>query len=219
MEKRFFNRKNFKKVIFATVYSFIFTSFFVISAYSLSFQSEFDKSLYSNVIRFHIIADSDSDYDQQAKNKIRDEILPYISSITEKAKDVCSAENLLKDNLHLIENELKFAITRLGYNYKANVQLSKEMYPVRRYGTFTFPAGTYTSLRISLGSANGKNFWCVVYPSVCTNLCTSTEKVYTKLSQAGLSPDAAYAICEEDDKTIFTFYFLELMQNILNKKS
>ena len=218
MKKNFsFNKKHLRFFI-SLVYAFVLTIFFAVSANALQMQKEFDKTLYSNVIRLHIVADSDSEYDQQAKIKIRNEILPYLTSITENARDSASAELLLQENMAYIEDELNSVIDRLGYDYQTEIFLSKEYYPVRKYGLFVFPSGTYTSMRINLGKAEGKNFWCVIYPSVCTELSYKAEEVSKKLSDAGVSDNVTYYICEKSKEIEFKFYFLELLQK-LNKNT
>lgn len=202
-----------KRLLFSIFYALIFTAFFVVSSKALAIQNEFDKSLYQNVIRLHIIADDDSDYAQAAKLKIRDGILPFLARLTENAHNANEAERILKSNISLVESELKNVISQLGYDYQTTIELTKEYYPVRKYGLFTFPSGTYTSFKINLGSARGKNFWCIIYPSVCTELCNKQVTVKEKLSYAGLSANAADAICD-DDRILFDFYFLELIQKL-----
>ena len=196
----------FKKVLYSILSAIIFSSILTAGVRAHSMQASFDADLYDNVIRLHILANSDDYADQKAKYQIRDEVLSYISSLTEKAKDRNEARNLLENNICEIEKYVYDTSARLGYNYSVSVSLVEERYPVRYYNGFTFPSGEYLSLRIELGSGKGKNWWCVLYPSVCVSSASKTGEL---LSEAGVSENSVEYM-KSEKKYKFEFYLLDL---------
>ncbi len=186
----------------------IFTSLVLIVCALCSFLPANDEfEIYENTVRLHVLANSDSEHDQSVKLAVRDAILAEIASITEGAENVEEAEALISANLGYIREIAKKALAELGESYVVNVTLSEEYYPTREYEDFRLPAGTYTSLRIMLGEAAGKNWWCVLYPSLCTGCATTGET----LVQTGFSKDQIEILTGgEEPKYRLKFKILEL---------
>ena len=134
---------------------------------SMSHFSAACDDLRQNVLRLHIIANSDSDADQQLKLKIRDEILRETDGLFENSKNLQEAQNTVCDNLEFFEAVANGVIAENGVNYTATASFGTSEFSTRYYDDFTLPAGEYQSLIITLGEAKGKNWWCVVYPTVC----------------------------------------------------
>lgn len=134
---------------------------------SLSHFSAACDDLRQNVLRLHIIANSDSNADQALKLMIRDEILKKTDGIFDSADNLQAAQNTVSDNLLVFEEIANEVIKRNGFGYKATASFSTSEFETRYYDDFTLPAGEYQSLIITLGEGNGKNWWCVVYPTVC----------------------------------------------------
>lgn len=134
---------------------------------SMSHFSAACDDLRQNVLRLHIIANSDSDADQQLKLKIRDEILRETDGLFENSKNLQEAQNTVCDNLEFFEAVANEVIAENGVNYTATASFGTSEFSTRYYDDFTLPAGEYQSLIITLGEAKGKNWWCVVYPTVC----------------------------------------------------
>ena len=134
---------------------------------SMSHFSAACDDLRQNVLRLHIIANSDSDADQQLKLKIRDEILRETDGLFENSKNLQEAQNTVCDNLKFFEEVANEVIAENGFNYTATASFGTSEFSTRYYDDFTLPAGEYQSLIITLGEAKGKNWWCVVYPTVC----------------------------------------------------
>lgn len=135
--------------------------------------ADFDASceeLRHNVLRLHIVANSDSEQDQTLKLEIRDRILEESQSLFETEKDLQSAIKTAKENLKLYEKIANEVINEAGLDYKAEAKIGKAFFETRVYEDFTLPSGEYESLIINLGKAEGKNWWCVVFPSVCLPL-------------------------------------------------
>ncbi len=186
----------------------IFTVLVLIVCVLCSFLPAGDEfEIYENTVRLHVLANSDSEHDQSVKLAVRDAILEEIASVTEGAENVEDAEALIAANLGYIREIAKKALAELGESYEVNVTLSEEYYPTREYEDFRLPAGKYTSLRIMLGEAAGKNWWCVLYPS----LCTSGAKTGETLVQTGFSKDQIEILTGgEEPKYRLKFKILEI---------
>ncbi len=194
------------KIVVAIVFTIVFSAVLTVGIRMKSMKNAFDDDLYRNVIRLHILANSDSEYDQQAKLLIRDEVLGYVSNMTVDAENVIDAERFLSDNTEEIQRYVSDIVQKLGYNYDVSVDFCDEQYPVRYYTGFAFPSGTYKSLIIKLGKAKGKNWWCVLYPSVCLSSAEGAENL---LLNSGVSKNTVKYI-GSPKKYKFEFYLLEL---------
>ena len=125
-----------------------------------------EEQIYSDLIRLHVIANSDSDEDQALKLKVRDAILEETKALG-LGEDKQCAEGVLNANLGRLESAAKKVIEAEGYTYDVSASLGQEKYPERSYEDFVLPAGSYTSLRIIIGEGAGHNWWCVLYPNLC----------------------------------------------------
>jgi len=125
------------------------------------------RTLKESVIRFHVVAHSDDPQDQQLKLLVRDAILERLQPAVVALPDMASAKTYLQENLHQIQEIADNALIAAGSDQRSQVTLEQEAFGVRQYDTFALPSGVYESLRISIGEAQGKNWWCVVFPSLC----------------------------------------------------
>lgn len=150
-----------KKAIFIFI---AVIAFLVINSY-IPTKEECD--IYNSTVRLHVIANSDSEDDQSLKLKVRDKIIERMSTYNAKSKEEALSyiEND-KDNLKKIAEE---CIKSQGFNNSVEIQIGEEAYPTREYEDFSLPAGKYTSLRIIIGEGKGQNWWCVLYPPLCTS--------------------------------------------------
>lgn len=119
------------------------------------------------LIRFHVIANSDEEKDQALKLKVRDEVLKYIQPMLKDSKDIDNSREILKRENENILNIARTVIEANGYSYKVDSTLSREYFPVKTYGNITLPQGEYEAYRILIGSGEGKNWWCVMFPPIC----------------------------------------------------
>lgn len=145
----------------------------LICAIFLSF-SGFDSAcnnIRQNILRLHILANSDSDADQEIKLKIRDEILKT-TDIFEECTDLDSAVLTAEKEKKLIKETAQKVLSKNGFDYDVSVEIGDSYFGTREYDDFTLPAGTYKSVIIRLGKAEGKNFWCVLFPAVCVPSAT-----------------------------------------------
>ncbi len=123
----------------------------------------------SNVLRLHIIANSDSETDQKLKLLVRDAVLNFerTNTCAAYAEDANSAERMLMDNGEGLLNAIRSVLTQNNAPYDAQLMLGDFEFPDRTYGDQLYPAGTYHAVRILLGEAKGKNWWCVMFPPLC----------------------------------------------------
>jgi stage II sporulation protein R len=124
-------------------------------------------TLAEKIIRFHVIADNDTTDSQQLKLQVKDETLGYLKTLLNGTENLDETRQILQENLSGIEQFAYEVVKREGYEYNVSAELEKCYFPIKEYGDLTFPAGTYEALRIKIGKAEGKNWWCVMYPNLC----------------------------------------------------
>ena len=132
--------------------------------------ARFDAScleLKDNLLRLHIVANSDSEPDQALKLKVRDRILRVGSSAFSDNENLIIAKETAEKMLPLFKTEALKVINENGFNYSVDVTVGKAYFDTRVYENFTLPAGEYDALKVVLGEGKGKNWWCVIFPSVC----------------------------------------------------
>lgn len=125
------------------------------------------ENLASSIIRFHVIANSDSDEDQNLKYEVKDALINALCPYFENVNDIDDARAVIKDKLPLIEEVALQVIEANGYSYPVAVSFTYCYFPMKIYGDYTFPPGTYEALQVRIGDARGKNWWCVIFPPLC----------------------------------------------------
>ena len=133
-----------------------------------------EANIYEDTIRLHILANSDSREDQELKIVVRDGILKEFGERLRLAGSFDKAEELCERLIPEIKEYAEGIIKDAGYGYEVNIKLGEEWYETRDYDGFSLPCGYYTSLRILIGEGEGKNWWCVMYPPLCTELATES---------------------------------------------
>ena len=126
------------------------------------------------LIRLHVVANSDSEHDQDIKLQVRDAIVASLYEGMADIGDVEAAKDYVRENLSKIESIANETLEAAGVDSRAVVTLCKEAFDIRKYDTFTLPAGVYESLRVVIGEGQGKNWWCVAFPTLCMS-ATSEE--------------------------------------------
>lgn len=178
-----------------------------------------DAELYDNVIRLHVLANSDSDADQALKLKVRDSVLETASTLLSGITDRDAAEAVLSDNLAVLEAAAHAALAAEGSSYTVSVTLTKEKYPTREYGNFALPAGKYTSLRVLIGNAEGRNWWCMLFPSLCIGAEKEASVAVIDESEcieAGLTPSQVKIITGNSPTVKVKFRILEFVGNLFS---
>lgn len=167
-----------------------------------------EEEIYNSTIRLHVLANSDSEEDQAKKLLVRDAVLTYLEENLEQSLTYADALDAVSDHLDGIR---VCASDTLGGKYAVRVELGQEEYPLRQYENYSLPAGEYTSLRILIGEGEGQNWWCVLFPRLCTSRATE-EEVYEDFIAAGFSPEQYRLIKNESGaKYKVRFRILEIL--------
>lgn len=147
---------------FLITFFIIFALFYWTGTYSYNLQN----SISHKVIRFHVIANSDSNFDQALKLKVRDKTVEFLTPLLENSKNIDESREIIAQNIDNIEN---IAIKTLAQysSYTASAKLTNSNFPTKTYGNYSFPAGNYEALKITIGEGNGQNWWCVMFPPLC----------------------------------------------------
>lgn len=120
-----------------------------------------------SLIRFHVIANSDTEEDQNLKIKVKNEVIDYLYPYLKKSQSLDESRRILKDNMEQVRDIATKVIKNNHYNYDVNIELARENFPEKSYGNITLPQGNYEAFRIIIGSGEGKNWWCVMFPPLC----------------------------------------------------
>ena len=161
--------------------------------------------LASQVVRLHVLAVDDSDYEQALKLRVRDAVLADLAPALEGVTDRDAAREILAGRLQ----EIAETAADAAEGRKVSVSLGPESYPLRRYEGFVLPAGTYESLRVVLGEGQGHNWWCVVFPPVCLSAAEQ------EAMQPVMNPDD-YALITREDGWEIRFRIVELWGKLFN---
>ena len=169
--------------------------------------TEAEAAIYTDTIRLHILAASDSEEDQRLKLELRDELLASYGVKLKSSKDIEAAREQITNMLPEIEAFLEKEVAERGYDYDVTATLSEEWYDTREYESFTLPKGKYTSLRIIIDKGEGKNWWCVMFPPICLDI--ATEKAPTDDGVVDYTKEEINLISNE--KYTVKFKILELL--------
>lgn len=169
--------------------------------------------LRGNLIRLHVVANSDAEEDQCVKLKVRNAVLTYLQPELASCKDAKSAKDCIQNRLTQLTEVANGVLEREGSEDRAVVTLMEEAFPIRYYDTFTLPSGVYESLRIVIGSGEGHNWWCVVFPALCVP--ATSDSFTDEAISAGLSPTLTDTISGEHPYTI-RFFLLDCLGKIEN---
>ena len=153
--------------------AFLFITIIVsalLSCYSFGFSSkenELQKNIASQIVRFHVRANSDSDSDQQLMLKVKDEIITYLRPMLEKSKSLEESKQILSRHTDDIKSKAESVLKKEGSTQSVSVYFENSYFPMKTYGDVTFPPGVYEAFRIDIGESTGRNWWCVLYPPLC----------------------------------------------------
>lgn len=140
----------------------------------MQFKSTYD-DLQENVLRMHILANSDSEEDQALKLKVRDALLENSDEIFGDCSNIEEAETYVKEKLDLIQDIAEEVIQENGYDYSVKAQVVNMEFDDRVYDDLTMPRGFYDAIRITIGEAEGHNWWCVMYPAMCVPAASEND--------------------------------------------
>jgi stage II sporulation protein R len=130
-------------------------------------EEQLQQSIAGKILRFHILANSDSEEDQAVKLKVRDAVGNMMEEKLSGMSGLEETRRIVSENLDEIIALAGQTLAENGYDYGADARLARVDFPVKKYGSYTFPAGEYEALQITLGEGRGHNWWCVLYPNMC----------------------------------------------------
>ena len=174
------------------------------------------ETLKNQVVRLHVVGASDSEADQAIKLQVRDGVL---DSLKETMQDVTNAEEakaFLAENLAMIETTANQVLEEVGCGDRAFVTLQTEAFGTRVYDTFTLPAGIYDALRITIGEGEGRNWWCVVFPSLC--MPDTTQGFEAVAVGAGFSDDLTDTLTGEYEVRFLLLDLLGQVENFFHRE-
>lgn len=180
---------------------------------------EIVEDISSKIIRFHVIANSDDDLDQSLKLKIRDQVLEYIQPLLKDSQSIEESRTILKEEDEHLKDIARKVIADNGYNYEVESTLDRENFPVKTYGNITLPAGDYEAYRIIIGSGQGQNWWCVMFPPICFVDITKGTVAYeeTEKEMGRVLSDEEMELVDntEDNMVVVKFKALEIIKSLL----
>lgn len=174
------------------------------------------------LIRFHVIANSDSDEDQKLKLKVRDEIIAYLDPMLDKSKSIEESEKIINENKGKIVEISNEVIKENKYKYDVKAELGYSNFPTKQYSNIVLPAGKYKALKVVIGEGKGKNWWCVMFPPLCfvdiDNGITGKE---TENNLKKVLSEKEYSMIASQEKTNIEdiklkFKIIEIIQKIKN---
>ena len=173
------------------------------------------------LIRFHVLANSDSDEDQNLKLKVRDAVIDYLQPKLELSSSIEESETIIKSEYKELENISKNIVLENGYKYDISVGIDYSTFPTKQYSNVVLPAGEYKALRIIIGEGKGKNWWCVMFPPLCfvdeqsSIIDTETDKKLREI----LTEEEYELIAQNNKKQVnkveVKFKIVEILQNIM----
>ena len=170
------------------------------------------------IIRFHVIANSDREEDQQLKLEIKESVLSYMKEILYEADNVSESRKLLLEHREQMKKIAENIVRQKGEDYEIKVFLEDRYFPIKTYGSYTFPPGIYEALCIEIGESQGKNWWCVMYPSLCfVDVVHGVVPEETDRELKNILTEEEYEeISQGQEKVRIKFKFLEWLENLLD---
>lgn len=210
-----------KKVKYAFI--LIILLFLYINICAFSYVSTVSNSLEDSVFRLHVLANSDSEEDQNLKYKVRDALIEYMNSLCENVTSKKEAILIAEENKENFYEIAEKVITENGYDYDVNIEIGNFSFPTKSYGDISLPNGYYDALRVKIGNAEGQNWWCVMFPPLCfVNVSSGIVPEESKENlKENLSDEEFSIISNEDSSEIkFKFKLIEFLNyaNILTAK-
>ncbi len=206
-----------KNIFTAFVILFLFFIFIIVCANS--YVSAVSSNISSSVFRLHVIANSDSSDDQNLKLIVRDSVLNYMNSLVDT--NISSKEKIMEivsDNLENFKSIAQDTVYENGYDYDVNVEIGNFTFPTKAYGDIALPTGYYDALRVTIGDAKGKNWWCVMFPPLCfVDVSSGVVPEDSKETlEESLSDEEYELISGSSTEFEVKFKFVEFFENFKN---
>lgn len=172
-------------------------------------------ALADQVLRLHVVANSDSEADQAVKLQVRDAVLAQAQPLLTGVDSSQQAEEVLTPYLDALQAVAQQTLREAGTDDCVTVSIEDQWFPTKTYDSFALPAGQYRALKVVIGEGEGQNWWCVVFPPLC--LATVTEEVAAAAVQAGLTEGQVALITGQDGGYVLKFKVMEWWEEFLQK--
>lgn len=171
--------------------------------------------LSGQLLRLHVVANSDAEDDQTLKLKVRDAVLKRAAGYLEAAHDVDAAEQILGAHLTELAEAGQVVVQSEGYDYPVTASLGVSHFPTKYYDGFALPAGDYQALKVTIGAGEGHNWWCVVFPTLCVSAASEWQDTAVA---GGLTEDEVGLMAEKNEGYVLRFKCLELWDKVTHRE-
>lgn len=178
-------------------------------------QHKMIEEIAGKIIRFHVLANSDTEEDQKLKLEVRDAIGAFMQPRLSDVTDIENSRQIVRESIPDIEQKAEEVISEKGYTYTVSARLSNIDFPEKTYGPYTFQAGNYEALEVVIGKGEGHNWWCVMYPNLC--FFNSTYEVVDEEAEKSLerilTPEEYESLMEDKNYEV-KFAFIDFWKDI-----
>lgn len=195
--KKFLNNIKNSKIGIILILSLLLFLYTIVCA--ISYVEAVSTDISDSVFRLHVIANSDSDEDQALKYKVRDNLLNYMNNICKDCTSKEEAINIVSEHQEEFKQVALETIKDEGYSYDVKIEIGNFEFPTKQYGDISLPAGFYDALKVEIGKAEGKNWWCVMFPSLCfVDISSGIVPEESKEELQNVLSDEEYAIISDN---------------------
>lgn len=203
-----------EKIKFFLILLILLSIYIYVCAYS--YVSAVSNNLSEGVFRLHILANSNSEEDQNLKYVVRDKLSEYMKTIIQNCSSKSEVIQIAQNNLKNFQRIAKEVIQNEGFDYSVDVCIGNFEFPTKTYGDISFPAGFYDALKVKIGKAEGHNWWCVMFPPLC--FINPTTGIVTDESKETLKENLSkenYCLISDSQNSTYTFKFklIEFFEN------
>lgn len=213
MKKLLNNKKNSKLGIILTLILLLII-YTIICAFS--YVQAVSTDISNSVFRLHVLANSNSDADQALKYKVRDNLLKYMNGLCSNCPSKDEAIKIVTEHQDEFKQVALDTIYNEGYSYDVKINIGNFEFPTKQYGDISLPAGYYDALRVEIGEAKGRNWWCVMFPSLCfIDVSSGFVPEESKEELQKVLSDEEYSLISDSSNSSIKFKFklLELFAN------
>lgn len=213
--KKFLNKIKNSKIGIIIILSILLILYTTICA--ISYVQAVSTDISDSVFRLHVIANSNSDEDQNLKYKVRDNLLNYMNNICKDCTSKEEAINIVSEHQEEFRQVALETIKNEGYSYDVKIEIGNFEFPTKQYGDISLPAGFYDALKVEIGKAEGRNWWCVMFPSLCfVDISSGIVPEESKEDLQNVLSDEEYAIISNNSNYGIKFKF-KLLEFFANK--
>lgn len=199
----FFKNSKVKMVIILSLLLFLYTTIC-----ALSYAQNVSTDIANRVFRLHVLANSDSEEDQNLKYKVRDNLLAYMNEICGNCQSKEEAISLVEEKKEAFKQIALDTIKNEGYSYDVTIQIGNFEFPTKDYGDISLPAGYYDALRVEIGEAKGHNWWCVMFPPLCfVDITSGVVPEESKEFLENTMTEEEFALVSNDSNSELKFKF------------